>query len=182
MTHGHALGRCVTPTLSIESGGRSSRSHPSFVFLHPSLALFFCFRWRLKLNAVTRLIRSVARRIRHIIFVIVALWQDNDGDRRRRRSTFPKVNFKIDRIWQDSRCKRGKTLTHSRRVKWTGVTNWYYDYEPYDVLIMINVAVAIAVVAKDLRSLGDVDMGRRRRQRPVPPGPDPPRPCPACSL
>ncbi len=31
---------------------------------------------------------------------------------------------------------------------------------------------------KDLRSLGNVDMGRRRHQRPVPPGPNPPRPCP----
>ena len=92
MTHGHALGRCVTPTLSIESGGRSSRSHPSFVLRHPSLALFFSFRWRLKLNAVTRLIRSVANRRKHNIFVIVALARQRRRSRRR-CPTFPKVSL-----------------------------------------------------------------------------------------
>ncbi len=96
MTHGHALGRFVTPTLSIESGGRSSRSHPSFVFRHPSLALFFSFRWRLKLNAVTRLIRSVARRSNQIIFIIVAPGKTTTATKAK-TSDFPQseFNFKL---------------------------------------------------------------------------------------
>ena len=48
LTHGQSFGRYVTPTLSIESGGRSSLSQPSLVFLHPSFSLFLvsCFFFR----------------------------------------------------------------------------------------------------------------------------------------
>ena len=87
VTHGQSFGRYVTPTLSIESGGRSSLSHPSLVFLHPSFSLFLvsCFFFRSGRNFnddasglidsnsnATRSSRDVIVGV--IVFVDLSLW------------------------------------------------------------------------------------------------------------
>ena len=50
VAHGQSLGRYLTPILKPLSTGISSLIQPSFVFLHPSLVLFFCFGWRRSLQ------------------------------------------------------------------------------------------------------------------------------------
>ena len=87
VTHGQSFGRYVTPTLSIESGGRSSLSQPSLVFLHPSFSLFLvsCFFFRSGRNFnddASGLINSRSNGTRSsrdvivgvIVFVDLSLW------------------------------------------------------------------------------------------------------------
>ena len=67
-THTQSIGRCVTPTLSMLPGGRSSLTHPSFFVLRqPFFALFFFFGGRLKSKADARAKSSSSRKTSLII-------------------------------------------------------------------------------------------------------------------